>query len=74
MVAIPANKTRPTYDLQAPTPERLSAPTTPAPRDDASQVLSLVVVVLSKATARRRSALLEREEIGLEDHALTPGP
>lgn len=27
--------------------------------------LALVVVVLSKATARRRSALLEREKIGL---------
>ena len=36
------------------------------------EFLALVVVVLSKATARRRSALLEREKIGLADHEITP--
>ncbi len=69
MVAIPADPARPTYDLQAPTPERLSAPATPAPRDDASQVLSLVVVLGERS---RIWPLSKRGEIGLADHEITP--
>ena len=62
MVAIPADPARPTYDLQAPTPERLSAPATPVPRDDASQVLSLVVVAGERS---RIWPLSKRGEIDL---------
>jgi len=68
MVAIPADPARPTYDLQAPTPERLSAPTTPAPRDDASQVLALVVL----GESSRMGPLSKPGKIGLADHEITP--
>jgi len=68
MVAIPADPARPTYDLQAPTPERLSAPATSAPRDDAPQVLLTLVLT---TTGRETGPLSKREEIDLS-HRIAP--
>ena len=67
--ATPADPARPAHDLQAPTPERLSAPTTPAPhrRGDAPRVL----VNVGEYSRSGISALSKIEEIGLS-HWIAP--
>jgi hypothetical protein len=74
MVAIPANKTpahhSKTTAVQG--PATLRAFTAAPPGWRGAGKLAPVVVVLGIATARRRSALLEREKIALADHEITP--
>ncbi|MCP1393488.1 MAG: hypothetical protein J5I35_12175, partial [Methanothrix harundinacea] len=73
MVAIPANKT-PAHHSKTPAVQGLSAFRTLAATTTGgrgAEKIALVVVVLSIATARRRSALLEREKRSLHQKITT---